>query len=80
MRPIHALFLLAAAFSTHAAETLVSDAKTFEEAAKTAKAGDVLVLKNGEWKDARLKCRASGTIDVPLTIKIRTGINQSNPT
>ena len=72
MRPIHALFLLAAAFSTHAAETLVSDAKTFEEAAKTAKAGDVLVLKNGEWKDAGLKCRASGSSDVPLTIKAET--------
>ena len=72
MRPIHALFLLAAAFSSHAAETLVSDAKAFEEAAKTAKAGDVLVLKNGEWKDARLKCRASGSADVPLTIKAET--------
>lgn len=76
MRPTFALlpaFALAAALSiSQAAETRVADAAAFEAAAKTARAGDVIVLQNGEWKDARLKLRASGTEDVPVTIKAET--------
>ena len=72
MRSILSSLLLFAACESHAAETLVADAAAFDAAAKTAKIGDVIILKNGEWKDARLKLRASGTADVPVTIKAET--------
>lgn len=72
MRSILVFLFLTPGFFVHATETLVSDPKGFEEASKTAKAGDAIVLKNGQWKDARLKCRASGTEEVPLTIKAET--------
>ena len=55
---LSALLLVSTSF---AAETLVSDVASFEKAAGEAKAGDVIVLKEGEWKDARLVLRASGT-------------------
>ena len=72
MRPILSSLILFAVGASHAAETLVSDTASFEAAAKNAKVGDVIVLKNGEWKDARLKLRVSGTADVPVTIKAET--------
>ena len=72
MRPIHALLLLLTVFSSHAAETLVTDAPSFDTAAKAAKPGDVIILKNGEWKDARLHISSSGNEDQPVTIKAET--------
>ena len=72
MRPILSSLILFAVGASHAAETLVNDTASFEAAAKNAKVGDVIVLKNGEWKDARLKLRVSGTADVPVTIKAET--------
>lgn len=72
MRPIHAFLLLLSASASSAAETLVTDAATFDSAAKAAKAGDVIILKNGEWKDARLRISAGGNEDQPLTIKAET--------
>jgi poly(beta-D-mannuronate) lyase len=72
MRPFHALLLLLSALSSPAAETLVTDAASFETAASSAKAGDVIILKNGEWKDARLRIHASGHEDLPLIIKAET--------
>lgn len=72
MRPIHAFLLLLTAVSIHAAETLVADAQAFDTAAQAAKPGDVIVLKNGEWKDARLRIRSSGNEDQPVTLKAET--------
>lgn len=72
MRPFLSSLILFAVCASQAAETLVTDAASFEAAAKSAKVGDVIVLKNGEWKDVRLKLRASGTADVPVTIKAET--------
>lgn len=72
MRPIHAFLLLLTAVSIHAAETLVADAQAFDTAAQAAKPGDVIVLKNGEWKDARLRIHSSGNEDLPVTLKAET--------
>lgn len=66
---LSALLLVSTSF---AAETLVSDVASFEKAAGEAKAGDVIVLKEGEWKDARLVLRASGTEDTPVTVRAQT--------
>jgi poly(beta-D-mannuronate) lyase len=71
MRPIIAL-CLAVSISSHAAELLVTDVTTFDAAVAKAQPGDEIVLQDGEWKDARLKLRASGTVDVPVTIRAQT--------
>ena len=72
MRSIHAFLLFIYACRSFATETLVTDVTSFDTAAKTAKAGDVIVLKNGQWKDARLRFSASGTEDLPVTVKAET--------
>lgn len=69
MRLLIPLFLTASTFAT---ESLVSDVAGFDRAAAAAKAGDVIVLKNGEWKDARLKIRASGSEESPVTVRAQT--------
>ncbi len=71
MRPIIAL-CLALSISCHAAEFLVTDVATFDAAAAKAQPGDEIVLQDGEWKDARLKLRTNGTVDVPITVRAQT--------
>jgi len=50
----------------------VADAAAFADAAKTVLAGDTLILQDGTWADARLKIRAEGTAEKPVTIKAQT--------
>lgn len=42
---------------------------------KTAKAGDTIYLKDGEWKDAHILIENNGTKDAPITIKAQTNGN-----
>jgi poly(beta-D-mannuronate) lyase len=72
MRSIFSLWACMACLPSFAAETLVADAKAFDEAQKAAKPGDVIVLKNGTWVDAKLKIRASGTEELPVMVKAET--------
>lgn len=72
MRHLNILPLFLTAFSVYAAEHWVTDAPSFNQAAIAAKAGDVIVLKNGVWKNSLLQIRASGMDDLPVTIKAET--------
>jgi len=53
-------------------EMFVSDAEAFNEAAKSATAGDMIILQDGVWANARLMFHAEGTMEKPVTIKART--------
>lgn len=68
------LLLLSFAFdlAAHAVETRVADPAAFAEAARSVAAGDTIFLQDGTWPDARLKLRASGTAEKPVTIKAQT--------
>ena len=66
------LFSLLFASSVSAAEVLVHDSKSLEEALKKSEPGDTIVLKNGEWADAKLKIRGEGTSEKPITIRAET--------
>ncbi|MGV3659793.1 MAG: polysaccharide lyase 6 family protein [Prosthecobacter sp.] len=66
-------FVVAAATSASLAkEIFVTDVAAFGEAVQMVGAGDMLVLKNGTWADARLKLNAKGTAERPVTVKAET--------
>ncbi len=50
----------------------VADASSFAKAAKVVLPGDVIILQDGIWTDARLKIHASGTAEKPVTLKAQT--------
>jgi poly(beta-D-mannuronate) lyase len=51
---------------------LVSNTDELNEAIKNAKPGRDIVLANGVWKDVKIKFRAKGTEDNPITLKAET--------
>jgi poly(beta-D-mannuronate) lyase len=51
---------------------IVTDAAAFATAAKSVKAGDTLVLKDGAWMDAELSVQAEGTAEKPITLKAQS--------
>ncbi len=55
-----------------AEEIVVADAAAFAVAAKSIKAGDTLVLKDGTWVDAKLSLQAEGTAEWPITLRAQT--------
>ncbi len=66
---IRFLLLLLIAVGACAKDIPVADADAFSRAAKEAQPGDTLLLASGEWRDAKLKIKAAGAADKPLTIK-----------
>jgi hypothetical protein len=60
-------FLFLAA-SLEAKTVTVNDAAQFDAACREAKPGDTLLLRAGEWKDARLVFRANGSASAPITL------------
>ena len=50
---------------------LVKDVPAFDEAVKSAKAGDRIVLANGIWKDAELVFTGEGTEQAPITLTVQ---------
>ncbi|MEL6193713.1 MAG: polysaccharide lyase 6 family protein, partial [Bacteroidota bacterium] len=50
---------------------LVKDVPAFDEAVKSAKAGDRIVLANGIWKDAELVFTGEGTEEAPITLTVQ---------
>ena len=63
--------LLVSAISCFAAVYRVSDADSFNAAAKQVKAGDSIVMAAGVWADAKLAVRrAQGTASQPITITV----------
>jgi poly(beta-D-mannuronate) lyase len=41
-------------------------------AAKRALPGDIIILQNGEWKNAVIKLSCNGTNEKPITFKAQT--------
>lgn len=50
-------------------EVRVADVKALAEAVKAARPGDVILLRAGEWRDAEIRVRATGTAEAPITIR-----------
>ncbi len=61
--------LLLSITAATAAEYRAADVAAFDVAVKSARAGDVIVLENGEWRDAGLVFRGEGTAEAPITLK-----------
>ncbi|WP_156109142.1 polysaccharide lyase 6 family protein [Polaribacter sp. Hel1_85] len=57
---------------TNAQEILVSNITEYNNAIKAAKAGDIIVLKNGVWKDVKLNAYGKGEEGNPILIKAET--------
>ncbi|WP_205959889.1 polysaccharide lyase 6 family protein [Flammeovirga aprica] len=53
-------------------QKLVNDVTALKEAIKTAKAGDIILMKNGVWKDAEIKFKGEGTEQQPIILKAET--------
>src|SRR5262245_61975858 len=66
------LVVLTASVSMHAAEIRVSSAADIERASNETKAGDVLVLKDGTWRDQIIAIHAKGRADKPITLRAET--------
>ena len=58
--------------SNTATNSLVENITELNNAIKKAKPGDEIVLKNGVWKDVKIKFRGKGTEKNPITIKAET--------
>ena len=52
--------------------TAIDNVKDLHEAFKEAKAGDVIVMKDGVWKDAQIKFYANGTENNPVHLRPET--------
>lgn len=50
-------------------EMPVSDVAAFDAAVAVAAPGDVIVLREGEWKDAKLVFKGDGSADAPITLR-----------
>ncbi|SEL46532.1 poly(beta-D-mannuronate) lyase [Aquimarina amphilecti] len=50
-------------------EIRVATIDEFNSAIKSAKAGDRIILKNGEWKDVKLVAKGAGTSENPIVIE-----------
>src|SRR5438067_3691663 len=69
-----ALVVAAGALSTvtNAAETLCATVAEITAAAKTARPGDVVVLKDGMWTDTEIAFTAEGTAAEPVVLRAAT--------
>lgn len=50
-------------------EVLVNTPKEFKQALNTLQPGDVVLLRDGEWRDAELVIEANGTAEAPITVR-----------
>ncbi len=63
------LLLACASTFTWAKELPVADSEAFHVAVQAAQPGDVIVMREGEWKDAKLKFSAKGTVQQPIVVR-----------
>jgi poly(beta-D-mannuronate) lyase len=61
------------ALCVSASNIIVSTPSELKKAVADAQPGDVVLLKNKEWKDAQLVIAGKGTKEKPITIKPETG-------
>ena len=65
------LIVLATSANLFATEYFVTN--TTEFSALTLNSGDVVILKNGVWENAKLEFTGTGTESMPITLKAETG-------
>lgn len=68
------LFILSASLlvlTARAVEYPVADVASLKKVLKTTQPGDVLVLAEGDWLDARIKIKAEGAKDKPITVRAK---------
>jgi poly(beta-D-mannuronate) lyase len=66
------LFLTLLSSFFYAQEVVVSSISEYNATIKTAKAGAVIVLKNGIWNDFKMNAFGEGTKDNPIIVKAET--------
>lgn len=73
MRPaFHVLCLLAFVTQTVAKEYPVASVTELKQAERKAKAGDVLVMQDGNWAGAEILFYGQGTAEAPITLRAQT--------
>lgn len=65
--------VLCVAMPAVAGETVVGDVGELQVALKRAVAGDVVVMKAGEWKDCQVVVEARGTSEKPVVVRAEKG-------
>lgn len=60
---------LAQATAAEGAESVARNPAELHAALNDARPGDTILLAAGEWRDARLRIRAEGTADAPVTVR-----------
>ncbi len=72
-RAVSAIALaLAAAHAAGGAETLVRTQQEYQDAVRSARPGDSVVLADGVWKDFEMLFTGNGTADAPITLRAET--------
>ncbi len=66
------LFLLLTIPLTGIAQQKVANLTELDAAAKAAKPGDVIILKNGDWQDVTIALNCEGTKTKPITFRAET--------
>lgn len=66
------LFTVLINVQLNAQEIKVASIEAFNAAVKSVKPGEVIILKNGVWKDVKLNAGGFGTEDAPIIIKAET--------
>ena len=66
------LVSICATISSLAREISVNDADELKQALKSVQPGDVVVLRDGEWNNAKLTVEAEGRADQPITLRPQT--------
>src|SRR5699024_3049881 len=51
---------------------LVATPAELESAITSARPGDVIMMRNGTWRDVAIRFRADGTADLPITLRAQT--------
>ena len=64
-----------AAHAGFAVEQRVTSAEEIARATAAARPGDVLILRDGEWRDAAIHFRARGSVQAPITLRAESGGN-----
>lgn len=66
------LVLVSCNQSSQTNDVLVSSNEELYKALKETNPGDNIILKNGVWKDVKIKFRGKGTKNNPITLKAET--------
>ncbi|HNP66031.1 MAG TPA: polysaccharide lyase 6 family protein, partial [Woeseiaceae bacterium] len=72
MRQILFMLVCLVSGAVLAKESIVHSPAEYVEAAKSLRAGDTIVLANGEWHDFEVLLTGSGTSDKPITLTVET--------